>query len=553
MMKKSAGLLLTILTLVLMMTISVFNVFATDTSYYIEELKMNIDLPEEMVAVTRQSPETDKYYSLFGIDYETSIAEFERENIYLRGMYQDSSKVLNVTMLSDDQSQRIGDYNNLDDNQLVDVENVLLQQESYTSCTIERYDDNIYMNLQYTTEVNGNTVYATQYNTVVEGNYINITLIPANGQQLTAEDYQMLNKVISSVSFSSKNANFFMSLLENPIVMICVCVVAVVGVCVILTIIIRKGKKRRKKAKKAERKEKNQELIQELAQEFSIGANNADYNESYTEEYKEADYSQYESQGEETADDILEQIKREKAKEEAQRTQLYSRPVAEVPKEENVDVDSIKVYVGDEVPEETDETVEEESAQSYPVINEEKTVLRLVTNDDEDEDEEYNEYEEDEEEEEEIFGSEESFDQSDDYFDEGLDTDIYSRDTVEDEDEYEEKRPAMNTGVAKEKAKTAGAVVLNGLLIFLNGVKSFFIHLGYFFTNLTRMIKRAYKKHKYQKAQQQKRREQEEARRRRQENLRRKQQRQREMEENGLVKVRSRENVPSSRNQRPRQ
>ena len=552
MMKKSAGLLLTILTLVLMMTISVFNVFATDTSYYIEELKMNIDLPEEMVAVTRQSPETDKYYSLFGIDYETSIAEFERENIYLRGMYQDSSKVLNVTMLSDDQSQRIGDYNNLDDNQLVDVENVLLQQESYTSCTIERYDDNIYMNLQYTTEVNGNTVYATQYNTVVEGNYINITLIPANGQQLTAEDYQMLNKVISSVSFSSKNANFFMSLLENPIVMICVCVVAVVGVCVILTIIIRKGKKRRKKAKKAERKEKNQELIQELAQEFSIGANNADYNEGYTEEYKEADYSQYESQGEETADDILEQIKREKAKEEAQRTQLYSRPVAEVPKEENVDVDSIKVYVGDEVPEETDETVEEESAQSYPVINEEKTVLRLVTNDDEDEDEEYDEYEEDEEEEE-IFGSEESFDQSDDYFDEGLDTDIYSRDTVEDEDEYEEKRPAVNTGVAKEKAKTAGAVVLNGLLIFLNGVKSFFIHLGYFFTNLTRMIKRAYKKHKYQKAQQQKRREQEEARRRRQENLRRKQQRQREMEENGLVKVRSRENVPSSRNQRPRQ
>lgn len=552
MMKKSAGLLLTILTLVLMMTISVFNVFATDTSYYIEELKMNIDLPEEMVAVTRQSPETDKYYSLFGIDYETSIAEFERENIYLRGMYQDSSKVLNVTMLSDDQSQRIGDYNNLDDNQLVDVENVLLQQESYTSCTIERYDDNIYMNLQYTTEVNGNTVYATQYNTVVEGNYINITLIPANGQQLTAEDYQMLNKVISSVSFSSKNANFFMSLLENPIVMICVCVVAVVGVCVILTIIIRKGKKHRKKAKKAERKEKNQELIQELAQEFSIGANNADYNEGYTEEYKEADYSQYESQGEETADDILEQIKREKAKEEAQRTQLYSRPVAEVPKEENVDVDSIKVYVGDEVPEETDETVEEESAQSYPVINEEKTVLRLVTNDDEDEDEEYDEYEEDEEEEE-IFGSEESFDQSDDYFDEGLDTDIYSRDTVEDEDEYEEKRPAMNTGVAKEKAKTAGAVVLNGLLIFLNGVKSFFIHLGYFFTNLTRMIKRAYKKHKYQKAQQQKRREQEEARRRRQENLRRKQQRQREMEENGLVKVRSRENVPSSRNQRPRQ
>lgn len=552
MMKKSAGVLLAILTLVLMMTISVFNVFAVDNSYYIEELKMNINLPSEMVAVTRQSPETDKYYSLFGIDYETSIAEFERENIYLRGMYQDSSKVLNVTMLSDDQSQLIGDYNNLDDSQLVDVETVLLQQDSYTSCTIERYDDNIYMNLQYTTEVNGNTVYATQYNTVVGGNYINITLIPANGQQLTSDDYQMLNKVISSVSFSDKNANFFMALLENPIVMICVCVILVIGVCIILTVIIRKGKKHRKKAKKAEKKEKNQELIQELAQEFSITGNNTDYNEGYAEEYEE-DNSQYEPQGEETADDILEQIRREKVKEEAQRTQFYSRPVADEP----VDVDNIKVYVGDEIHEE----IEEEPAQSYPVVNEEKAILRLVTSDDEDE-EEYEEDEnqvaelfEEDEEDEEILGSEESFDQSDDYFDEGLDTDIYSRETVDDEDEYEEKRPSKNTGVAKEKAKTAGAVVLNGLLIFLNGVKSFFIHLGYFFTNLTRMIKRAYKKHKYQKAQQQKRREQEEARRRRQENLRRKQQRQREMEENGLVKVRSRENAPTSRNrnQRPRQ
>ncbi len=552
-MKRSVGLLLTILTLILTMTLSVFSVFATENQYYIEELKMSIDLPEEMIAVTRQSPETDKYYSLFGVDYETSIAEFEKENIYLRGMYQDSSKVLNVTMLSDDQSQRIGDYNSLTDDQLVDVETVLLQQDSYTSCTIERYDDNIYMNLQYTTEVNGNSVYATQYNTVVDGNYINITLVPSNGQQLTSTDYQMLSQIISSVSFSGKNSNMIMALLENPVVTVCGIVILVVGVCVIITVIFRKGKKHRKKAKKAEKKEKNQELIQELAQEYAISANTSEYEEDYN------DNSAFEPQGEETADDILAQLKREKAMEEDELKKLYSKPVKEVPKQEPIDVDNIKVYVGDEIPEEI-----EESTQSYPVINEDKAVLHIVSDNEEEQPENengevielYNEADEEyDEEDEEVIGSEESFDQSDDYFDEGLDEDIYSRETIEDEDEYEEKRPSKSTDVAKEKAKTAGAVVLNGLLIFLNGVKSFFIHLGYFFTNVSRMIKRAYKKHKYQKAQQQKRREQEEARRRRQENLRRKQQRQREMEQNGLVKVRSRQQSPYSqnRNQRPRQ
>ena len=576
-MKKGIGLFVTVLTLILTIILSVFTVSAAGTNYYIEELKMSMDLPEDMIAVTRKSPETDKYYSLFGIDYQTAQAEYEQENIYLRAMNQDSSKVLTVTMLSDDQSQRIGDYNKLTDDQLVDVENVLLQQPSYTSCTIERYDNSIYMNLQYTTEVNGNTVYATQYNTVVDGNYINIILVPANGSPLTANDYQMLTQIISSVTFADKSANFFTAILENPIFLTIGIVVVVVLVFVIITVIYRKGKNRRKKAKKAEKKEKNQELIQELAQEFALNNNDTQETPEYSQykpPVKEEVYTEVTTNGDETAEDILEQIRREKAKSEEER---FALPKQEIPQPKPVDVDNIKVYVGDEVP--VENYFEDEPAQTYPVIKEEKAVLHLVT-DDENQQEEteqaekeqknyevyelyskennQNEYEEDEDEEdeedEEVIGSDESFDQSDDYFDEGLDQEIYSRETIDDEDNYEEERKApINGDGAKEKAKTAGAVVLNGLLIFLNGVKSFFIHLGYFFTNLTRMIKRAYKKHKFKKAQQQKRREQEEARRRRQENLRRKQQRQREMEQNGLVKVHSRQQSPYSQNRRPRQ
>lgn len=566
-MKRSVSLLLAILTLILTITFSVFTVSAAETDYYIEELKMNITLPDDMIAVTRQSPETDKYYSIFGIDYELAKAEFEKENIYLRAMDEKSTRVLNVTMLSDEQSAKIGDYSNLTDDQLLDVQTLLLQQESYTSCTIERYDKNIFMNLQYTTDIKGNTVYVTQYNTVVAGNYINITLIPADGNALTSDDYQMLTQAISSVDFAGKNATGIMAILSNPIVMICVIVILIVGVMVLINVIIRKGKKRRKNAKKAEKKMKNQELLQELAQEYSLGA------ESTVSEYdEESEYVDDDYDKEESADDILEQLRREKALKEADRNRLYQQTAQ---KQEAVQMEQVKVYSDEE------EDNPEEETQTYPVVNETKEVLRITPTDEEEHqpkhvgnkvyelyddedmydenDDDYDDYDEDyededyeDEDEQEVFGSEESFDQSDDYFDEGLAEDIYSRETIEDEDIYEEsRRPSINKDAAKEKAKTAGAVVLNGLLIFLNGIKSFFVHLGYFFVNLSRMIKRAYKKHKYQQAQAQKRRQQEEARRRKQENLRRKQERQREIQENGLVQVRRREN-PQSQNRRNR-
>ncbi len=557
-MKRSVSLLLAILTLILTITFSVFTVSAAETEYYIEELKMNITLPDDMIAVTRQSPETNKYYSIFGIDYELAKSEFEKENIYLRAMDEKSTRVLNVTMLSDEQSAKIGDYSNLTDDQLLDVQTLLLQQESYTSCTIERYDKNIFMNLQYTTDIKGNTVYVTQYNTVVAGKYINITLIPADGNALTSDDYQMLVQAISSVDFAGKNASGIMAILSNPIVMICVIVVLIVGVMVIITVIVRKGKKRRKNAKKAEKKMKNQELLQELAQEYSLGA------ESTVSEYdEESEYVDDDYDKEESADDILEQLRREKALKEADRNRLYQQTAQ---KQEAVQMEQVKVYSDEE-----EESSEEEEVQTYPVVNETKEVLRITPTDEEEHqpkhasnkvyelydedmyDENEEDYDEDyDEDEQEVFGSEESFDQSDDYFDEGLAEDIYSRKTIEDEDIYEEsRRPSINTDAAKEKAKTAGAVVLNGLLIFLNGIKSFFVHLGYFFVNLSRVIKRAYKKHKYQQAQAQKRRQQEEARRRKQENLRRKQERQREIQENGLVQVRRREN-PQSQNRRNR-
>ena len=53
----------------LLTVMSCVTVFGAENHFYIPEIKMNIQLPEEMIAITRESPETDKYFSVFGFDY----------------------------------------------------------------------------------------------------------------------------------------------------------------------------------------------------------------------------------------------------------------------------------------------------------------------------------------------------------------------------------------------------------------------------------------------------------------------------------------------------
>lgn len=580
MMRKGCRVFSAVFAVLMLLSVSCFSAFSAENHYYIKELNMNLDLPDNMVAITRESPETDRYFSLFGLDYTTTMNNFKSNNIYLQGMYEDSSKVFTVTMLSDENSKNVGNYSDLSDEQLLEVENSFLAEKEYTSCTVQRYNNYVFMQLQFKTQSDGQAVNATQCNTVIDGNNITLTLQPAKGGELTNEDYQTIDSILQSVEFDGHGMFEPQNLIANPAVWIVAIMAIFIIVLFVLLIINNKIKERRKAIKRQEKKIKNQQILMELAKEYSsqpvISENNHMKNIPKTVGKSETPI--YES--EETAEDIITQFRNSKDFEAINRKRTISQN-EEASDTSNEDLTkNISIMSEDNIVSPLSEEDGTKTNNNIPFNAENKPVLKIVTPDIETEtkmseeyaeeiyqepnnyfeDEFVQEYDEDSEynEDNSIIGSEESFDQSEDYFDEALDNDIYSRETVDDEDNYEnnyennyEKNRInrVDKDAVRKKAKTAGAVVLNGILIFLNGAKTFFIHLGYFCTNLFRLIKRNIKRRKQRKAEMLRRRQQEEARRRREENLKRKQ-RNVSKDANGLVKVHSRNEYSVKRQQK---
>ena len=539
----------------LMVTIlSCATVFAADNHFYIEELKMNVDIPEEVIAITRESPETDRYFSVFGLDYNTTMQQFQSANIYLQGMYSDSSRILTITADSDEDSKSVDNYNKLSDDQLLEVQESFLAREEYTSCTIQRFSDYVYMDLQVKTQTNGQTVYAAQCNTVVDGNSVTITLQPSGSQQLTADDYQILGEIISSVNFDGKAGAGIIGFIQEPVFLICVIAVLLIAAVIIIVVLIVKRRKKRVHVWDNEKQVKNDEILRQLAREYSASGEMQEY--SRDEEF--GDYAEepgYFSDGEETAEDILRELRQKNKREETAAAKqnrssktsggIYAEPSAD---SEYTDIEALAGSNAADTPAD-DGSVTEQQTEYAAVERHGAQTLNVVLPEQQYEQEKqptdgYSAPEEADVPAENgagrVFASEESFDQGEDYFDEvpkeTANDDIAARG---EEQSVPARARIHDAERAKAKAKTAGAVVLNGILIFLNGVKSFFIHLGYFITNVVRLIKRKDKMRKRKKAEMEKRRRQEEARRRRQENMMRKRQKSRELEANGLMKVHS--------------
>ena len=104
--KASAVLLCALITLA-----GVLNVFAAGQTYSIPEASnMQITLPEDMTAVTRSADANDKYFSLFGIDYNSTMQRFEASNIYLQGMNSSADLTVTVSVQTTDQSTQLVNY-----------------------------------------------------------------------------------------------------------------------------------------------------------------------------------------------------------------------------------------------------------------------------------------------------------------------------------------------------------------------------------------------------------------------------------------------------------
>ena len=202
-MKKLSRIIASAALCVMMGVMLVTTAFAASTAYEVRELNMSIPIENDMLVITRDSKKTDSY-------------------------------------------------------ELTDVKTKLLEDSLYKSASYVDYKGIKYINLAMSYKEGKKTVYAQQYNTVINGENINITLQSAPGKKLTKDNKDMLAKTVEGTTILEKN--FFT---ENKMLLIYIGagVFGVALVVVVLVILI-------KRIKNPNLKHKN--LVHELAHEHKL-------------------------------------------------------------------------------------------------------------------------------------------------------------------------------------------------------------------------------------------------------------------------------------------
>lgn len=546
---------------------STFICSAASQRYTINEIDdMVIYLPDDMTAITRSSQNTDRYFSVFGLNYDTTMQNFKNGDIYLQGMDSMSSVTVTVTMTKTADSNSIGNYNLLEADKLSQVSSNFLSQSEYTSCTPDMSGKIVWLNFDTNVTSNGLSIRAYQANTVYDGMSVSITL-QRNSGNVTPEDYATFTEIVSSVSFLRESS--IGSMIPYIIIGASVFVILLI---IILIIIVKHIKKRRKK-------NRNDRILEELAGKYTSkrrskpAQENSEYSVYEDEKFEESendseeeyridkteidsedffkgveqndneDVKIYKPSEREVDDSEIEEILNFKRMSDKKAAAEAEESLAEVVYSNSSHADKTEI-------EDTEESAEPETAEEAPTEEvKEKTDMVAELEDglfgeaDENDEEDYNNDEELVREE----AKRVKFRDSDDFFEEapkktmGV---ISSKDIREAEDfdvinEVEERvkeveKPSQNAGKSfVEAMKKVGG-----------GIKSFGVHCGYFCTNVSRMIKRKHAMKKRQKA------EAERRERARQRAERQRAQR-REMENGGLVRVHSRSESRPAQNRRP--
>lgn len=553
---------------------------AASKRYTINEIDdMVIYLPSDISAVTRSSKNTDRYFSVFGLDYNTTMQNFENGDIYLQGMDSMSAVTVTVTMTKTEESKGIVNYNLLNADELSQISSNFLTQSEYTSCTSDTAGKIVWLNFNTNVTSNGLSIKAYQANTVYDGMSVSVTL-QRNSGNVTADDYATFTEIISSVTFMKENA--FGSMIPYIIIGASVAVIILI---IILIIILKHAKKRR-------RKNKNDKILEELAGKYTSKQRNRTVSEK-------TEYSVYEDEDfEENKADESDNGYRYNDDEYAfDKTEIDSEDFFKGTLQD--DNDDVKIYnpsdrkIDDSEIEEilkfkrmSDEKANEESLAEVVYKNEKIADEEESISESENEAEDTGETTESdtlnndvseelsqktnkaEEIQDSLFGEADENDEEDYNNDEELVRQEAKRVKFKDSDDFFEEAPKKTVGVisskdildaedfdvineveqrvkeVEEPSQSAGKSFVEAMKKIGGGIKSFGVHFGYFCTNVSRMIKRRRAMKKRQKAEAQRR---ERARQR----AERQRAQRREMENGGLVQVHSRSEHRADPNRKP--
>lgn len=524
---------------------------AAGTKIIIEQIDdMTIQLPDDMLGITRESKSTDKYFSVFGLDYDSTMTDFRNSDIFMQAMDNRAATTVTVTMTRNSDSEDIKNYKRLSDEKLYEVIDSFISQGEYISCTPDQAQEIVWLMFDLNVSNGSEKIKAFQANTVYDGMSINVT-IQHNGGNVTPADYKTLQDILSTVTFKSSAAA------DSDFTLYIYIGIAAL-VVVLFIIVMAAGKKSNSNNKK---KSKNDRIIRELSEKYKTSEKPARRKSADDVISIRSAYNEIKNLKDEDSsfdNDMFDDYK--DIDDEEVNVKIYERPTvsdAEIDKivsesksrfsNEGTDIEIIETNNEPETERSSEESAEKTDAEEFSgdeSVNEPEEVSADAVEETEEyvpesleDDEEDYEYEKDSEEElrrEAEKNTDDDFDEGYDFFEEKprrivgiIDVDSSDLKNAVDYDvlSEEEKRAAEVETADNDSAEN----FINAAARVGSSIKNFFVHCGYFCTNVARLIKRRSAAKKRKKA---------ELERRERERIRRQQTTARR-DENGLVKVHS--------------
>lgn len=201
---------LTLLTVFLLA--STASATAGTNTYILDALSMEISIPEDLVVFTRDIAVDDPNLAYFGLDRDALLEQYASTNIYLNALDKDVAYEVVVTMVTDSGLQFINDYNAFSDAELLSMASQL--GEGYAAQGITYIDSEIskpdhpqvkFIKISIEQPFQDQTIYGLQYNTVINGNAINITLHSYSGD-ITDSMKAVLASIVASTTFTVEGA-----------------------------------------------------------------------------------------------------------------------------------------------------------------------------------------------------------------------------------------------------------------------------------------------------------------------------------------------------------
>lgn len=230
-------------------------------SYTVEEIdNMQLTMPQDITAVTRSSKADDSYFATHSLDYNEVMKSMTDGDIYLQGMDSQQSITVSVSMFENEDSQKIDNYNRLTDSEINDIVNNFRNNTSgttYRSSTLDEFEnDVVWIDFELMATVGSKVLKQYQATTVVGGKSVSVT-VQRNDGDVIADDYRVLNSIISSVKFDSNfwTKNFMLCVIAGASVLVII-------ILIFIVIFVKRARRRR-------RKNKNAKIIQELATKYT--------------------------------------------------------------------------------------------------------------------------------------------------------------------------------------------------------------------------------------------------------------------------------------------